>query len=96
MASFAAASLAAAAGAHSMPITMAMSGIFGSISMTAWICLLVRPPHPDTRLNATDGWQLPQLYANYKAKNADGLSMAFLIVWLLGDVTNMVGMFSLC
>ncbi|OAA48604.1 vacuolar membrane PQ loop repeat protein [Metarhizium rileyi] len=52
----------------------ALSGIFGSISLTAWICLL-----------------LPQLIANYKAKNADGLSMAFLIVWLLGDVSNLVG-----
>jgi uncharacterized protein with PQ loop repeat len=60
--------------AHTMPVTDALSGIFGSISMTAWICLL-----------------LPQLVANYKAKSADGLSMAFLIVWLLGDMTNLVG-----
>ncbi|QUC20078.1 uncharacterized protein UV8b_04319 [Ustilaginoidea virens] len=52
----------------------ALSGIFGSVSLTAWICLL-----------------LPQLIANYKAKNADGLSMAFLLVWLLGDVCNLVG-----
>ncbi|KAF6803455.1 vacuolar membrane pq loop repeat protein [Colletotrichum sojae] len=52
----------------------ALSGIFGSISLTAWICLL-----------------LPQLIANYKAQSADGLSMAFLIVWLIGDVTNLLG-----
>jgi uncharacterized protein with PQ loop repeat len=39
--------------------------------------------------------QLPQLFANYKAKSADGLSMAFLIVWLLGDVTNLIGGFPL-
>nr|XP_036580795.1 vacuolar amino acid transporter YPQ3-like protein 1 [Colletotrichum truncatum]KAF6788867.1 vacuolar amino acid transporter YPQ3-like protein 1 [Colletotrichum truncatum] len=52
----------------------ALSGIFGSISLTAWICLL-----------------LPQLLANYKAQSADGLSMAFLVVWLLGDVTNLLG-----
>ncbi|TWU74421.1 hypothetical protein ED733_003860 [Metarhizium rileyi] len=58
----------------SMTWGQALSGIFGSISLTAWICLL-----------------LPQLIANYKAKNADGLSMAFLIVWLLGDVSNLVG-----
>lgn len=35
--------------------------------------------------------QLPQLFANYKAQSADGLSMAFLVVWFLGDVTNLVG-----
>ncbi|KAH8886723.1 PQ-loop-domain-containing protein, partial [Thozetella sp. PMI_491] len=52
----------------------ALSGVFGSISLTAWICLL-----------------LPQLIANYKAKNADGLSMGFLFIWLLGDVTNLSG-----
>ena len=38
-------------------------------------------------------FQLPQLVANYKAQSADGLSMAFLIVWLLGDVTNLIGSF---
>ncbi|EXV00608.1 PQ loop repeat family protein [Metarhizium robertsii] len=58
----------------SMSWGQALSGIFGSISLTAWICLL-----------------LPQLIANYKAKSAEGLSMAFLIVWLLGDVSNLVG-----
>ncbi|KAL1845122.1 hypothetical protein VTK73DRAFT_1071 [Phialemonium thermophilum] len=52
----------------------ALSGIFGSISLTAWICLL-----------------LPQLITNFKAKSADGLSMAFLFVWLFGDVTNLAG-----
>jgi hypothetical protein len=31
------------------------------------------------------------LFANFKAQSADGLSMAFLIVWLLGDATNLVG-----
>ncbi|KAI9163290.1 putative vacuolar amino acid transporter YPQ3 [Paramyrothecium foliicola] len=65
---------ALAALSHSVPLTEALSGIFGSISMTAWICLL-----------------LPQLVANYRAKSADGLSMAFLVVWLLGDVTNLIG-----
>jgi uncharacterized protein with PQ loop repeat len=55
-------------------INEALSGLFGSISVTAWICLL-----------------LPQLITNYKAKSADGLSMAFLFVWLLGDATNLSG-----
>ncbi|CAK7274501.1 hypothetical protein SEPCBS57363_006197 [Sporothrix epigloea] len=52
----------------------ALSGIFGSVSLTAWICLL-----------------LPQLIQNYKSQSADGLSMAFLTVWLIGDVTNLSG-----
>ncbi|KAK1452659.1 hypothetical protein CCUS01_10700 [Colletotrichum cuscutae] len=52
----------------------ALSGIFGSISLTAWICLL-----------------LPQLLTNYKSQSADGLSMGFLIIWLIGDVTNLMG-----
>ncbi|KAG5912803.1 hypothetical protein E4U53_005140 [Claviceps sorghi] len=59
---------------HPMSLGQALSGIFGSVSLTAWICLL-----------------LPQLIANYKAKSADGLSMAFLIVWLLGDACNLLG-----
>ncbi|KAF5549621.1 hypothetical protein FPHYL_9598 [Fusarium phyllophilum] len=67
------ASTSIAAAAHALPVTLALSGIFGSISLTSWICLL-----------------LPQLFANYKAKSADGLSMAFLVVWLLGDITNLI------
>lgn len=55
-------------------VGQALSGVFGSISLTAWICLL-----------------LPQLIANYKAKSADGLSMGFLFIWLLGDITNLMG-----
>ncbi|KAK3365171.1 PQ loop repeat-domain-containing protein [Lasiosphaeria ovina] len=52
----------------------ALSGVFGSVSLTAWICLL-----------------LPQLIANYKAKSADALSMKFLVIWLLGDLSNLLG-----
>lgn len=58
----------------SPPVGMALSGIFGSISLVAWICVI-----------------LPQLFANFKAQSADSLSMAFLIVWLLGDATNLMG-----
>ncbi|UQC84184.1 uncharacterized protein CLUP02_09680 [Colletotrichum lupini] len=50
------------------------SEILGSISMAAFLCLLI-----------------PQLAANYKLKSADSLSMAFLFIWLLGDVTNLLG-----
>ncbi|KAK4192553.1 PQ loop repeat-domain-containing protein [Podospora australis] len=52
----------------------ALSGIFGSVSLTAWICLL-----------------LPQLITNYKSKSADALSMKFLFIWLLGDISNLSG-----
>lgn len=51
-----------------------LSGLFGSISITAWICLL-----------------LPQLMENYKSQSANGLSMLFLFVWLIGDIANLCG-----
>ncbi|KAL2681175.1 hypothetical protein Neosp_008782 [[Neocosmospora] mangrovei] len=57
-----------------MPLNEAVSGIFGSISLTAWITVLV-----------------PQLHANYKSGSAEGLSMAFLFIWLLGDAANFIG-----
>ncbi|OAA61681.1 vacuolar membrane pq loop repeat protein [Niveomyces insectorum RCEF 264] len=57
-----------------LSVNDALSGVFGSVSMAAWICLL-----------------LPQLIQNYKAQSAEGLSMAFLFVWLLGDATNLAG-----
>ncbi|RDA84904.1 hypothetical protein CP532_0444 [Ophiocordyceps camponoti-leonardi (nom. inval.)] len=58
----------------SSALAVALSGIFGSISLTAWIFLL-----------------LPQLYVNFKAKSAEGLSLVFLFVWSLGDVANLSG-----
>ncbi|KAF1814677.1 PQ-loop-domain-containing protein [Eremomyces bilateralis CBS 781.70] len=59
-----------------IPITWneALSGVFGSISIAAWIFLLV-----------------PQLITNYTHSSASGLSLAFLLVWLLGDITSFVG-----
>ncbi|ORY67314.1 PQ loop repeat-domain-containing protein [Pseudomassariella vexata] len=59
---------------HNVTVNQALSGIFGSISLTAWICLLI-----------------PQLLTNYRAKSAEGLSMAFLAVWLFGDIANLSG-----
>ncbi|WYZ45589.1 hypothetical protein EsH8_VIII_000905 [Colletotrichum jinshuiense] len=73
MASFAV-TAAYAALSQTPKVEDALSGIFGSISLTAWICLL-----------------LPQLLTNYKSQSADGLSMGFLIIWLIGDVTNLLG-----
>ncbi|TFA99597.1 putative vacuolar amino acid transporter YPQ3 [Trichoderma ghanense] len=71
------ASLAMAAveeAARQLPLHEAISGIFGSISMAAWICVI-----------------LPQMIVNYRAKSADGLSISFLVVWMLGDATNLIG-----
>ncbi|KAL1996943.1 hypothetical protein VTN49DRAFT_7808 [Thermomyces lanuginosus] len=34
---------------------------------------------------------VPQLIENYRNGSAEGLSMAFLFVWFVGDITNMVG-----
>ncbi|RDW67015.1 hypothetical protein BP5796_09764 [Coleophoma crateriformis] len=52
----------------------ALSGIFGSISLATWVCLLI-----------------PQLIENYQNDSADGISLVFLFVWLLGDLTNLAG-----
>lgn len=35
--------------------------------------------------------QAPQLYLNFKNKNADSLALPFLAAWLIGDTTNLVG-----
>lgn len=70
----------------------ALSGIFGSVSLAAWICLLVGI---EAIASLGNQWltvsQLPQLIANYKAKSADALSMKFLMIWLLGDIANLSG-----
>ncbi|KAI9893324.1 MAG: hypothetical protein M1814_000454 [Vezdaea aestivalis] len=52
----------------------AFSGIFGSISLAAWIFLLI-----------------PQLVENYKLGSAEGISTVFLLVWLVGDLSNLIG-----
>ncbi|KAF2085933.1 PQ-loop-domain-containing protein [Saccharata proteae CBS 121410] len=52
----------------------ALSGVFGSVSLAAWIFLLV-----------------PQLVENYKQGSADGISIVFLAIWFVGDITNLVG-----
>lgn len=35
--------------------------------------------------------QVPQLIENYKCGSAEGVSLSFLAVWLLGDITNFFG-----
>lgn len=34
---------------------------------------------------------VPQLIENYRQSSADGISLAFLTVWFIGDITNLVG-----
>ncbi|KNG52262.1 vacuolar membrane PQ loop repeat protein [Stemphylium lycopersici] len=34
---------------------------------------------------------VPQLIENYKSGSADGISLAFLVVWFVGDITNLAG-----
>ncbi|KAK5711027.1 hypothetical protein LTR15_012673 [Elasticomyces elasticus] len=59
-----------------IPLTWneALSGITGSISLAAWVFLL-----------------LPQLLENYQQGSAEGISLSFLLIWFVGDVTNLVG-----
>ncbi|KAK5747423.1 hypothetical protein LTR17_000064 [Elasticomyces elasticus] len=52
----------------------ALSGITGSISLAAWVFLL-----------------LPQLLENYQQGSAEGISLSFLLIWFVGDVTNLAG-----
>jgi len=35
--------------------------------------------------------QVPQLIENYKQGSAAGVSLAFLVVWMVGDITNLIG-----
>eukprot|EP01059_Diplonema_ambulator_P028697 TRINITY_DN47593_c0_g1_i1.p1 TRINITY_DN47593_c0_g1~~TRINITY_DN47593_c0_g1_i1.p1 ORF type:complete len:457 (+),score=77.40 TRINITY_DN47593_c0_g1_i1:73-1443(+) len=36
---------------------------------------------------------MPQLWVNYKSKEAEGLSIFFLLQWFGGDITNLIGCF---
>lgn len=35
--------------------------------------------------------QIPQLIKNFRSRNADGLSLTFLAIWLLGDLSSLCG-----
>lgn len=62
------------AGQSRLPVHEALSGVFGSISLAAWIFLFV-----------------PQLLENYRRGSADGVSLWFIAIWFVGDVTNFFG-----
>ncbi|PKX94592.1 PQ-loop repeat-containing protein [Aspergillus novofumigatus IBT 16806] len=73
---------------NSVPITPreAASGLLGSISLTCWFFLLVW---------LTPAWisrsSVPQLIENYRNGNAEAISLLFLFVWFIGDITNLIG-----
>lgn len=71
----------------------ALSGVSGSISLAAWVFLLVRPPESDSRAVpiADFNRKVPQLIENYRSGSADGVSLLFLSVWMVGDITNLAG-----
>jgi solute carrier family 66 (lysosomal lysine-arginine transporter), member 1 len=33
----------------------------------------------------------PQILENYRLKSGEGLSVLFVVIWLLGDIANLVG-----
>ena len=35
--------------------------------------------------------QVPQLIENYRGQSAEGISLRFLGIWMLGDLTNLIG-----
>ena len=36
-------------------------------------------------------YQVPQLIENFQSKSAEGISLLFLVVWFVGDLTNLFG-----
>lgn len=49
------------------------------------------------RLGKFDDWLTlllslnSQLYENYRRKNTDGVSIPFLLLWIFGDIFNLLG-----
>jgi len=33
----------------------------------------------------------PQIIENYQLKSGEGLSVLFVVIWLFGDITNLIG-----
>ena len=77
----------------SLPVHETLSGIFGSISLTAWIFVLVRcnPCWLFLHHVANNYCQVPQLVENYRLGSAEGISLTFLTVWFVGDLANLSG-----
>lgn len=75
-----------------LTIHEALSGVFGSISLASWIFLLVSAYKFSYVACLTNTrTQVPQLIENYTQGSAAGISLAFLSVWFIGDITNLSG-----
>ena len=76
-----------------LELNEALSGVFGSISLAAWVFLLVsyQPLHPSSQQLCSRDFEVPQLWENYRLRSAEGISLAFLIVWFFGDLANFFG-----
>ena len=79
-----------------LTVLEALSGVFGSVSLASWVFVLVLLPSTHSPLQEARSVrltlpQVPQLLENYRSKSADGISLAFLLVWFVGDVTNLIG-----
>lgn len=73
------------------PVSLRHFWLYKSGRLDLSPCMLLCPMSQPPGSLLTICRQLPQLIANYKAQNADALSMGFLIIWLLGDITNLAG-----
>lgn len=79
-----------------LTVLEALSGVSGSISLVSWVFVLVRrplshPPPQSAREPLLKLLQVPQLVENHRSKSAEAISLAFLFVWFVGDITNLVG-----
>lgn len=47
--------------------------------------------HPNLRIACRVVVYTPQLYENFALKSGEGLSVAFVVIWLVGDLCNLIG-----
>jgi hypothetical protein len=50
----------------------------------SWIC-------PDLHIERRVVVYSPQIYENFTLKSGEGLSIAFVVIWLAGDLCNLIG-----
>lgn len=60
------------------------SCVYGDKAAVSWVFGIIS-------LVAWLGAQMPQIIANHKNRSVEGLSLAFLLNWFMGDFTNFVG-----
>lgn len=77
----------------------ATSGISGYVRRCHFLAQLVLPSNEKTNIVSCRSisiacWVVvfsPQIIENFRRHSADGLSVVFLLIWLLGDVFNIIG-----